>query len=119
MKMKDKNLVNLSEPGEFCKILGITPRNRIIEFFLEMKDIDYGIADVARNLEMHQATAYNVTKELIDNKILIPHRILGRTQTYILNKKNKVVKILIKIFNELLKNIAKEYIIEKKIVVKH
>jgi len=118
MKMKDENLVNLADPGMFCEVFGDTPRNRILEFFLAMRDVDYGIADVARNLEMNKVTAYNVTKELIKKEILVPYRILGRTQTYKLNKKNKIVKIMLKAFDMLIDLIAKEHMVEK-IIVKH
>lgn len=38
--------------GEFCEIFGLTPRNRIIEFFLEMRGLDFSIGDVAKNLNL-------------------------------------------------------------------
>ena len=50
--------------GEFCEIFGITPRNRIIEFFLEMRGLDFSIGDVAKETELNRATTYNTIEEL-------------------------------------------------------
>jgi len=92
------------ELGIFCEAFGYTPRNQLIEFFLEMRSTDFGIADVAKELKMNKATAYNSAKELIERKIIIPFRIIGKTQTYKLNMQNILVKGLIKAHNELVKN---------------
>src|SRR3989344_3570342 len=94
--------------GIFCETFGSTPRNRIIEFFLEMRETDYGLADVARNLEMNKATTYTIGHELIKAQFLTPHRFIGKTQTYILNRKNPKVKVLIKTFDSLLREITAE-----------
>lgn len=96
------------EIGIFCEAFGDTARNKLIEFFLEMRSTDFGIADVAKELKMNKATAYNVSKELIERKIILPFRIIGKTQTYRLNTQNMLVKGLIKAHNELMKNFVQE-----------
>jgi len=93
----------MDEPGLYCQVFGDTPRNRIVEFFLEMRDTDFGIADVARNLEMNKATAYNNAEELIGEGILVEARRIGRTQTYKLNRKSEKVKVMLRAFDELLR----------------
>jgi len=90
--------------GIFCEVFGINPRNHIIEFFLEMRNTDYGIGDVARLLKMNKATTYNIARVLIKQKILLPKRTIGKTQTYVLNKEDIRVKTLMKTFDNLLKN---------------
>ena len=92
------------EIGIFCEAFGETPRNQLIEFFLEMRSTDFGIADIAKEMKMNKATAYNAAKEIIQRKIIIPCRIIGKTQTYKLNMQNILVKGLIKAHNELVKN---------------
>ncbi|MBI4141337.1 hypothetical protein HY484_00250 [Candidatus Woesearchaeota archaeon] len=87
---------------------GDTPRNQLLEFFLEMRSTDFGIADITKELKMNKATAYNTAKELINRKIIVPCRIIGKTQTYKLNKDSILVKGLIKAHNELMKNIVQE-----------
>ena len=92
----------------FCEAFGDTPRNQLIEFFLEMRSTDFGLADVARELKMNKATTYNASKELIERKIIIPCRFIGKTQTYKLNKDSILVKSLLKAHNELMKNFVQE-----------
>ncbi|HLC75428.1 MAG TPA: hypothetical protein VJH88_06280, partial [Candidatus Nanoarchaeia archaeon] len=81
----------LSEPGEFCKVIGITHKNRILEFLLETRGIDYGIGDLARETRLNRITAYVVMKELITQGIVKKTRIIGRTQLYMINTNNEVV----------------------------
>ena len=95
--------------GEFCEIFGASPRNRVIEFFLELRDLDYSVGDLARETELNRATTYNVMEELIKNKYIIPTRKVSGSQLYKLNESKKEVKILIKVFNLVLDSIAEEY----------
>ena len=88
--------------GEFCEIFGLTPRNRIIEFFLEMRGLDFSIGDVARETGLNRATTYNTIEELEKAKYLIPTRKVSGAQLYILNVEKEEVKILINTFNTIL-----------------
>ena len=97
-----------AESGELCKIFGITPRNRILEFFLEMRELDFGIGDVARETGLNRATTYNTVEELIRQEIIVPTRKLGNTQLYKLNLYKPEVRALVEAFNVLLENIVKE-----------
>src|SRR3989338_7622348 len=97
-----------AERGELCKIFGITPRNRILEFFLEMREIDFGRGDVDRETGLNRATTYNTVEELIRQEIIVPTRKLGNTQLYKLNIHKPEVRALIEAFNVLLENIVKE-----------
>ena len=98
-----------TEIGEFCKVFGDTPRNRILEFFLEGREIDFGIGDVAKETGLNRATAYNTMEELIGQGFIVPTRKLGNTQMYKLNKNKDEVKALLKAFDMLLENIVKEH----------
>lgn len=98
-----------SDIGEFCRVFGDTPRNRILEFLLATRDLDCGIGDVAEETDLNRATAYNTMAELVEQQFIVPTRKVGNTQLYALNKKKNEVKTLIEVFNVLLENIAKEY----------
>ena len=97
------------EHGEFCKILGVTPKNVILEHFLSLRGIDYGIGDIAKIIGLSRATTYIVMKDLITEQIVKPSRIIGRTQLYKLNEDNPNVKKLIEMFNLLLDRIVEDY----------
>ena len=103
--------------GEFCEIFGLTPRNRIIEFFLETRGLDFSIGDVARETGLNRATTYNTIEELVKAKYLIPTRKVSGAQLYILNIDKEEVKILINTFNTILQGIAEKYKEKEKIVV--
>jgi len=95
--------------GEFAKICGPTPRNIILEFFLALRTLDYGIGDIAEECGLNRATTYNTMSELIKEKLIIHSRMVGRTQLYKLNTTDSNVKKLIEMFDLLLAKIAEEY----------
>lgn len=95
--------------GEFTRVFGATPRNRIIESFLEGRGADYSIGDLAEDTELTRATAYNTIGELIKQGYIKPTRKVSGAQLYTINTEKEEVKILIKVFNLLLKNIVEEY----------
>ena len=101
--------------GEFCEIFGVTPRNRVIEFFLEGREMDFSIGDVAKEIGMNRATTYNTIEELIQEGYIIPTRKVSGGQLYKLNEEKDEVKILINAFNLVLKNIMKDHQKVKKI----
>ena len=97
------------ETGAFCNLFGGTPRNRILEFFLEMRGMDYGIGDVAREAGLNRATTYNTMEELLKSGLIIPTRKLGKTQLYSLDLKNSEAQFLIKIFDRVLEYVVASY----------
>lgn len=94
-----ERMIKKDECGVFCEIYGTTPRNRILEFFLEGRELDFGIGDVAAEIEMNRATCYNTMKELLEEGLIIPTRKIGKTQLYKINIVKAEVKILVQAFN--------------------
>jgi DNA-binding IclR family transcriptional regulator len=95
--------------GEFCKLFGDNPRNRIMEFYLEMPHTDFTIGDVAKDLGLNRATTYNTMEEMIEEKFVIQTRKVSGGQLYKLNTEKKEVKMLLKIFDTILNGIVEEY----------
>lgn len=95
--------------GEFCRVFGHSPRNRVMEVFLTMQSIESSIGDVAVETELNRATTYNVMKELIKENYVTPTRKSSGAQLYKLNKDKEEVQLLLKAFNMVLKSIAEEY----------
>ena len=104
--------------GEFCNIFGATPRNRIIEFFLEARELDYGIGDVAEFTGLNRATAYNVMTELIQDHYVVPTRKLSGAQLFKLNVQKQEVKLLIEVFNRVQGKITEEYRQKERLVAR-
>jgi DNA-binding MarR family transcriptional regulator len=101
--MKYKNM------GEFTRVFGATPRNRVIEFFLEMPSIEFSTGQIIEEIELTRATTYSTINDLIEEGYIKPTRRAGGAQLYKLNNHKKEVKILLKVFDILLKNIVEEY----------
>ena len=105
--------------GEFCNIFGATPRNRILEFFLEMRELDLAIGDVAEEIGLNKATTYNTVEELIEEEFIVPTRKVGKIQLYRLNIPKPEVKLLIATFNNVLKTLGEKYNREKMLEVEN
>ncbi len=95
--------------GDFCEMFGATPRNRIVEFFLEIRELDFAIGDVAKETGLNRATTYNTIEGLLAQKVLIPSRKVSGGQLYKLNKEKREIKVLIEVFNLILSRIVNEH----------
>lgn len=95
--------------GEFATMFGATPRNRILEFFLEMRELDFSVGDIARETGLNRATTYNTIEELSKLNLIKPTRKVSGAQLYQLNGEKEEVKILITMFNVLLDALAEKY----------
>lgn len=96
--------------GAFCDLVGPSPRNRVLEIFLEGWEIDNGFGNVAEESSLNRATVYIVAQKLLKEGMILPTRKVGRAQLYKLNTDNEYAKALIKIFNLSLKIVEKEYL---------
>lgn len=94
--------------GAFCELFGATARNRVLEIFLEGREVDNGLGNVAEEAKLNRASVYNVASGLLKHGIIIPSRIVGRTQLYKLNSKNDEAKLLSKSFDDALRLVARE-----------
>ena len=85
--------------GKFCKVFGANPRNRILEFFLESRELDFSIGNVSAVTELNRATTYNAIEELLSDGVIIPTRKISGAQLYKLNIEKEQVRLLVDTFN--------------------
>jgi len=86
----------------FRKALGDTPKIRVLEFFIEGRELDYSITDIAERAEIGRTTLFRIWEDLIKNKIIIPTRQIGNAKLYRLNIENPFVKKMIGVFDEII-----------------
>jgi len=86
----------------FRKALGDTPKIRVLEFFIEGRELDYNITDIAEGAEIGRTTLFRIWEDLIKNKIIIPTRQIGNAKLYKLNIENPLVKKFVEIFDEII-----------------
>lgn len=90
------------------EVIGDTTENRIIDFLIEGKGLDYTKKDIADNCEISRPTLYKVFPKLVKQGITKPTRTIGRVQLYSLNTENEKVKALLKLEEFLLKKSFEE-----------
>ncbi len=88
--------------------IGDTIENRIIDFLIEGRGIDYTKKDIADNCDISRPTLYKIFPKLVKNGIIKPTRKIGRVQLYTLNTENGRVKALLKLEALLLKESFEE-----------
>ncbi len=104
--------------GMFCEVYGKSLRNLVVEYLLEMRDLDFAVGDMAEELDISRPKAYEIIKILIKENIVKKSRIISGTQLFILNKDEAKVKLLMKTFDECLNLIVDKYQ-EKSLIVNH
>ena len=98
----------------FCSVFGASPRNRVIEFFIELRELDFSAGDVARETGLNRATAYTTMGELVEQGYLVSTRKVSGSQLYKLNQPKAEVSVLIDAFNIALRRMAGA-VLEKKL----
>lgn len=79
------------------KYLGPSPILRIIDFFLDNPFADYSKNEVVKNLAMGRVTFFKYWQELERSGAVKVTRRVGRATMYQLDRKNEVVKQLIRL----------------------
>jgi len=86
----------------FRKALGDNPKIRVLEFFIEGRELDYSISDIAEGAEIGRTTLFRIWDDLIDAKIIVFTRQIGNAQLYKLNLESIFVRKLVDIFDEII-----------------
>jgi len=98
----------MNEIGAFCETYGNTIPNRILEYLMENKDLDFAVGDMAKELQISKPKSYEIIGEFEKKGYLKKSRIVGKTQLYILNKESSRVKLFLNDFKECLRLVVEE-----------
>ena len=101
------------EKSIFIKVLGDTPKIRILNYLIKYRGLDYSMSDIARNSNVGWATLSRLWKEFIKLKIVIPTREIGKAKLFKLNEENAAVKELIEVYKRLLQQETEDYFSKK------
>ena len=75
--------------GLFTTLFGNNPRNNILEYFLEARELDHAASDIIQELKMNKATTYATIHALQEEELITPTRTIGKTTLYTLAHNNK------------------------------
>ena len=89
--------------GLFCKLYGKTLRNKVLEYMLEMGELDFAVGDLAEETDISRPKAYDIIEKLEKEGIVKKTRKVSKTRLYSLDHTNKKVELLEKSFHECLK----------------
>lgn len=81
----------------FIEFMGESPTIRVLDYLMTERDLDFSITDMARNAGVGRTTLYRIWQKLIENRIITPTRVIGRSKLYKLNKDNIKIKKLMEI----------------------
>jgi len=82
----------------FLKSYGDSPMLRVLDFLIVFSEFDYSMKDIAKNAKIGYTTLKLLWKTLVDRKIVILTRTVGKAKMYKLNQENPEVKEFIKLF---------------------
>mgnify|MGYP001583054214 CR=1 FL=1 len=71
---------------------------RVLDFLIVFSEFDYSMKDIAKNAKIGYTTLKLLWKTLVDRKIVIQTRTVGKAKMYKLNQENPEVKEFIKLF---------------------
>ena len=81
----------------FLRVLGDSPKARVLEYLIETKGLDICLTDLAKNSRISRATLIRMWKDLIKERVIIPTRNVGRAKMFKLNEENQYIERLIEI----------------------
>ena len=81
----------------FIQFMGDSPMIRVLDYLLTERELDFSITDMAENSRIGRATLYRIWDKLIENKIIVHTRDIGRAKLFKLNKENPKIKKIIEI----------------------
>ncbi len=93
----------------FRQALGDTSKIRVLEFFIEGRELDYSLSDIVEGAEIGRTTLFRIFGDLLDAGIVIPTRVIGNAKLYKLNVENIFVEKMIEVFDEV--------VLKKRVVV--
>src|SRR3989338_5422526 len=87
----------MEHKSSFKLVFGDSPVVKVIDFFLDNREFDYSMTDIAKNSDIGWSTLYGFWKDIVALGIVTKTRRIGRAELYKLNMKNGIVIKLIEL----------------------
>ena len=107
----------MEERSSFRVVFGNSPIVKVIDFFLDNREFDYSLTDIAKNADIGWSTLHGFWKELVKLDIVTKTRRIGRAELYKLNLNSPLVKKLVDLDNDISKKMMDEEINKQKLKV--
>ncbi len=81
----------------FIQVFGYSPIVRVLDFLITYQAFDYSLTEIAEKAGVSYSTLQTFWNKLVENKIVLKTRRVGKSDLYTLNTKNPAVQQLIKL----------------------
>ena len=88
---------SISDKSLFIEFMGDSPMIKVLDYLLTERELDFCITDMAENAGIGRATLYRLWDNLIENRIIVHTRDIGKAKLFKLNMENPKIKKLIEI----------------------
>lgn len=85
----------MEEKTSFRMVFGNSPIVKVIDFFIDNREFDYSLTDIAKNADVGWSTIHQFWTDLVKLEIVTKTRRIGRAELYKLNLSSPLVKKLI------------------------
>ncbi len=92
----------------FTKVVGNTPKIRVLEFLIEGRELDYSLSDIAEGADIGRTTLFRIWADFEKLKIVKQTRTIGNAKLFRLNLDNQFVKKLVELFDSIIFNSLKQ-----------
>ena len=105
------------EKSSFRVVFGDSPIVKVIDFFLDNREFDYSLTDIAKNADIGWSTLHQFWNNIVKLGMVTKPRKIGRAELYKLNLNSPLVKKLIDLDMGISKKLMNEEINKQKLKV--
>ncbi len=105
----------MEEKSSFRLVFGNAPIVKVIDFFLDNREFDYSLTDIAKNSDVGWSTLHGFWNGLVKLGIVRKTRRIGRAELYKLDADNPLVKKLIDLDASISKKLMEQGIEKQKL----
>ncbi len=107
----------MEEKSSFRLVFGDSPIVKVIDFFLDNREFDYSLTDIAKNADIGWSTLHGFWKDIVKLGVVVKTRRIGRAELYKLNLKSPLVQKLVDLDKTISQKLMKEELVKQKVVV--
>ena len=90
-------MFTMENESVFVNVFGNNPVMKVLDFLITFQAFDYPLTEIAKNSGVGYSTLQIFWGKLVDNRIVIKTRRVGKSDLFKLNTGNPAVKQLIKL----------------------
>lgn len=101
----------MAEKNAFLDVIGYSPQAKILDLLITGRRLEYSATGIIRGAEIGRATFYKLFTRLLKQGFIVQTQKIGNIQLYTINQKNPTIQQLIKLHNQVLKEILEKHML--------